>query len=70
MIARRILSDLDGRLDPATIKDDETCIVFENATRVALVKLLGGMSRDAYLGKGLNYQEVHALEGIYYMLQT
>ena len=69
VIARKIYPDLDGKLDPAKIADDEVCVVLENPTRVALIKLLGSMSRHSYGEKGLNDREIHALEGMYHLLQ-
>ena len=53
-----------------TITDDETCIVISNMTRVAAIKLLGSMSRNAYAEKGLNEREIQALERLYRVLQT
>lgn len=70
MTARWNRTDIDGNLKQTKIEDDETCIVFSNESRVAVIKLLGSMSRNAYAEKGLSEREVHALEGLYYTLQT
>lgn len=70
MSSRHIPSDLDGNIERQTITDDETCVALSNTTRVAVIKLLGSMSRDAYSGKGLNEHEIDALQKLYIVLQT
>lgn len=70
MTARLNRTDVHGTLDQASIRDDETCIIFSNESRIAVVKLLGSMSRSGYAEKGLTEREIHALEGLYYTLQT
>jgi hypothetical protein len=51
-------------------RDDETCIIFSNESRIALIKLLGSMSRDDYAKRRLTEFEILILEGLYYKLQT
>lgn len=70
MTARWNRSDLDGELEQIHIDDDETCIIFSNESRVAVIKLLGSLSRDDYAKRKLTEPEVLALEGLYYTLQT
>lgn len=70
MTARIIHSDVSGYLDGEKVADEETCVVFSDLARVAAIKLLGSMSRNAYTDKGLSEREIHALEGLYYLLQT
>lgn len=70
MSSRHVLSDLNGNIERQTITDDETCVVISNTTRVATIKLLGSMSRNAYAEKGLNEKEIRALERLYSTLQT
>lgn len=68
--ARWNRTDLDGNLRETKITDDETCIIFSNDSRVALIKLLGSMSRDGYAEKGLTDPEATVLSRLYYTLQT
>lgn len=70
MSSRHIRSDLEGNIERQQITDDETCVVLSNTTRVAAIKLLGGMSRDAYAEKKLSDQEIAALNHLYVTLQT
>ena len=70
MTARWNRSDVNGNLDQIKIADDETCIIFSNESRIAVIKLLGSMSRNAYTERGLTDREIHAIEGLYYTLQT
>ena len=70
MSSRHIPSDIEGVIGRQTITDDETCLVISNTTRVAALKLMGAMSRNAYTEKGLNEREIHALERLYQTLQT
>lgn len=58
MSSRHIPSNLDGVIDRQVITDDETCVVISNTTRVAAIKLLGSMSRNAYTEKGLSDKEI------------
>jgi hypothetical protein len=66
---RYISSGIDGNLPPTTIGDGETCIIFSNDCRIALIKLLGSMSRDGYAEKGLSEPEAVGLSRLYYTLQ-
>lgn len=70
MSSRHIRSDLEYYIERQKIADDETCVALSNITRVAAIKLLGSMSRDAYAAKGLNEQEIAALNHLYVTLQT
>jgi hypothetical protein len=67
--AKHIRSDLENRLDPTVLTDDESCFVLSNVTRVAAIKLLGSMSRNAYTALGLDEREITSLEALYRVLQ-
>jgi hypothetical protein len=67
--ARHIFSDLENKLDPTVLTDDESCFVLSNVTRVAAIKLLGSMSRNEYAERGLNEREIKSLETLYQVLQ-
>lgn len=70
MSARWNRSDMDCNLKETKISDDETCIIFSNESRIAVLRLLGSMSRNDYTERALTNREIHALEGLYYTLQT
>lgn len=69
--SRHIHTKIDGTpFEPVMITDDETCLVISNTTRVAVIKLLGSFSRDAYTQRGLNEREIVALETLYRTAHT
>lgn len=57
-------------LKPVNITDNETGLIITNETRVALIKLLGSMSRDEYSKRKLTGHETEMLHQLYQMVQT
>ena len=59
--SHRIMSDIHGHLDPATVEDSEIAVVLSNDARVGLLKLLGAQSWKALMGFGLTIDEANAV---------
>lgn len=54
---RRVFGNLEGDVTGFKVADDEQVIVMKDGVALALHKLLGGMSLNAYREKGLSDDE-------------
>lgn len=68
MASRSVIADLDGHLS-ATIADTESCVVIDDLTRIALLHLLGGFSRQDYAARSIPADEAAALDNLHYTLR-
>lgn len=67
-MSRKLYCDNDGKLDTATISDDETCIILSSDAWTGLSKLLMKQSRDSLKGYGLTDAENDAVGQLNWLL--
>lgn len=68
MASRSIIADVQGNLF-ARITDTESCVVIDDLTRIALLHLLGGFSRQDYAARSIPADEAAALDNLHYTLR-
>lgn len=70
MTTRWNRTDAHGTLDQATIADGETCIIFSDEMRVALIEWIGKTSPDDRRRLGLTPRQAALIGCLYNLLQT
>lgn len=61
---------MNNRIEAFEIAHGESCFVISNEMRVAMLKLLGGTSRDDRARIGLTDDQNTLAEQLYWLLQT
>lgn len=68
-MTRQLHSDMHGNV-LAKIANTETCVALDHVTRLALLKLLGGFSRNDYAARSLSNHEAIALDHFWRTLRS
>ena len=69
-MSRHILSDIDNKIPAQDLGESESCFVFSDEMRVALIKWIGQSSRNDRLKAGLTEREASLMERLFNMIQT